>query len=253
VSGTHAHALHLHGHSIVHGLAPETKVAALFAFVLAVVATPPRQVWAFGLYAVLIGTVLVLAEIPAGFFFRRVSVGIPFVMFAVFMPFLGGGPRVTVLGLSLSQEGLWGAWTVLAKGSLGISASVMLVATTEIPDILRGLDRLRVPKVLTAIAGFMVRYLDVVMGELRRMRVAMVARGHDPRWFWQARSIALSAGALFIRSFERGERVHQAMAARGYAGTMPDLDDERATPAEWVGAMVVPLTAWAIAGLAVLA
>jgi cobalt/nickel transport system permease protein len=253
VSGVHAHALHLHGHSPVHRLSPETKVAALLVFVLAVVATPPRQVWAFGLHAFLIGTVLVLAEIPPGFFFRRVSVGVPFVLFAVFMPLLGTGPRVEVLGLSLSQPGLWGAWTVLAKGGLGISASVILVATTEIPDVLRGLDRLRVPRVLTAIAGFMVRYLDVVTGELRRMRVAMVARGHDPRWFWQVKAIALSAGALFIRSFERGERVHQAMAARGYTGTMPNLDDEHATPAEWAGAMIVPLTAWAVAGLAVLA
>lgn len=253
MSGAHTHSLHMHGHSPVHALPSETKVAALLVFVLAVVATPARQVWAFGLFAVLVATVLVVAEIPAGFFLRRVTVEIPFVLFAVFLPFLGGGPRVDVLGLSLSQEGLWGAWTILAKGTLGVSASVILVATTEIPDVLRGLDRLRVPTLITGIAGFMVRYVDVILGELGRMRRAMLARGHDPRWFWQIGPLATGAGALFIRSYERGERVHQAMLSRGFDGTMPGLDDRRASSREWMAALAIPVTAWLIAILALVA
>lgn len=252
MSGAHTHTLFIHGHGPVHALAPETKVAALLVFVLAVVATPARQFWAFGLFAVLVAAVLVVAEIPARFFFRRITVEIPFVLFAVFLPFLGGGPRIDVLGLSLSQEGLWGAWTILAKATLGVSASVILVATTEIPDVLRGLDRLKVPKVFTAIAGFMVRYVDLILAELGRMRTAMAARGHAPRWLWQAGPVATAAGALFIRSFERGERVHQAMLARGYAGVMPEIDERRATGRDWLAALSIPATAWMVAILAVL-
>ena len=73
--------------------------------------------------------------------------------------------------------------------------------------------------------------------QLGRMRQAMVARCHDPRWLWQARPIAASAGALFVRSYERGERIHQAMLARGFTGSMPDLDDRHATAGDWLAAL----------------
>jgi cobalt/nickel transport system permease protein len=101
-----------------------------------------------------------------------------------------------------------------------------------------------VPKLFTAIAGFMVRYIDVIAGELQRTRIAMTARGHDPRWLWQVGPLATAAGALFVRSYERGERVHQAMVARGYDGRMPILDERRATGLEWLSAMAIPFTAW---------
>ncbi len=253
MSGGHAHALHVHGHSVIHRLPPETKVAAHLAFVVAVVLTPRAQIWAFAVHLVLLLGVVSLSEVPFGFFVKRLGVEIPFVLFALFLPFLGGGPDVSVAGLQLSREGLWGSWNILAKATLGVGASVILVATTEIPDLLRGLDRLRVPKVITAIAGFMVRYLDVIAGELRRMRTAMAARGYQPRWIGQVRALATAGGALFIRSYERGERVHQAMLARGYTGRMPDLGSVPARGGDWGMAAVVPLCAWLIALIAVAA
>lgn len=251
MSGGHAHALHVHGHSPVHRLAPEVKVGALVAYLLAVVLTPREAMWAFGVHAFLLLAVIVFAELPLGFVLRRMLIEIPFVMFAVLLPFIGGGERVDVGGLALSQDGLWAAWNILVKGTLGVGASVTLVATTEVPDVLRGLDRLRVPRMLTSIAAFMIRYLDVILGELRRMRTAMISRGHDPRWLWQTGAIATSAGALFVRSYERGERVYQAMLARGYTGKMPDLDTGRARPTEWAAAMGVPFTSWLVLALAV--
>ena len=135
--------------------------------------------------------------------------------FAVLLPIVGRGERVDVVGVSLSVSGLWAAWNILVKGTLGVAATGLLTATTPIPSILHGLERLRLPKVFVAICAFMVRYADVVTGELHRMRVARESRGHDPRWIWQAKAVASSAGALFIRSYERGERVYLAMVSRG--------------------------------------
>ena len=91
------------------------------------------------------------------------------------------------------------------------------------PELLQGLERLRMPKPIVAITSFMVRYGDVVTDDMRRMRIARESRGYDPRWFWQAKAVATSAGALFIRSYERGERVYVAMLSRGYDGSMPAL------------------------------
>jgi len=244
MSGGHLHALHVHGHSPVHRMAPEAKVAALLVFVLGVVATPREAMWAFGIHGFLLLAVVTFAELPIGFVLRRMTIEAPFVTFALFLPFLGGGAETEVLGVGLSIDGLWGAWNILAKATLGVGASVTLIATTEIPELLHGLDRLRVPRLFTAIAGFMVRYIDVVAGELQRTRTAMTARGHDPRWLWQVGPLATAAGALFVRSYERGERVHQAMVARGFDGRMPPIDERRATPIEWAAAMAMPLTAW---------
>jgi cobalt/nickel transport system permease protein len=125
-----------------------------------------------------------------------------------------------------------------------------VAATTPVPELLRGLERLRLPRAFTTVAGFMVRYADVIADELRRMRVARLSRGYDPRWIWQARAVAATAGALFIRSYERGERVYLAMVSRGYAGSMPVLDELAASRRQWLAALTVPATAALVAAAA---
>lgn len=177
----HAHKLYRHGHSPVHDLPPHCKLAATFAFVVVVVSTPREAMWAFGLYAALIAAAAAVARIPAGFLLRRLLIEVPFVAFAVLMPFVAEGERVEVLGMSLSVSGLWGAWNVLAKGTLGVAASVLLASTTELRALLLGLQRLKLPPLLVQIASFMIRYGDVITDELRRMSIARRSRGFEAR------------------------------------------------------------------------
>ncbi|MER5575554.1 cobalt ECF transporter T component CbiQ [Streptomyces massasporeus] len=239
----HAHKLYRHGHSPVHGLPPHTKLAAVFAFVVVVVSTPREAMWAFGLYAVLLGAVACVARVPAAFLLRRLLIEVPFVAFAVLMPFVAEGERVDVLGLSLSVNGLWGAWNVLAKGTLGVAASVLLAATTELRELLLGLQRLKLPPLLVQIASFMIRYGDVITDEMRRMRIARESRGFEAKGVRHWGVLAKSAGALFIRSYERGERVHLAMVSRGYAGSMPVIDEVTVSRAQWSYALALPCAA----------
>lgn len=246
----HSHALYVHEHSPVHRLAPEVKIVAALGVVVSVAITPREVVWAFGAYAVLIGVLAVVSRIPLRFVAMRLLAVAPFVVFALFIPFIGTGDTTEVWGVTVSIDGLWGAWNILAKAILGASATIVLTATTEIPEIIRGLDVLRVPALFTSIAMFMVRYLELVSNELRRMRVAMTARGYDPRWLFQARPIASAAGALFVRSYERGERVHAAMLSRGFTGTMPSFGSRNATTSEWVAAAGVVSVAVSVAVLA---
>lgn len=58
--------------------------------------------------------------------------------------------------------------------------------------------------------------------------------------------LAKSVGALFLRSYERGERVHLAMVSRGYDGRMPVLHDVGASAAQWSLAAALPLAAAAV-------
>jgi cobalt/nickel transport system permease protein len=246
----HAHALYVHEHSPLHRMRPEVKVAATFLFVVGVALTPREAVWVFAADALVLGVVIRLARLRLRFVLARLAVILPFVAFAFLIPFIAGGEQVALLGIELSTDGLWAMWNILAKASLGATTSIVLAATTELPDLVKGMGRLRVPSVLTSIASFMIRYLEVVAAEMGRMRTAMTARGYDPRWLAQTRPIAASAGALFVRSYERGERVHSAMVARGFDGTMPDMEPARADPAQWAVAGGVAVISLALAAIA---
>lgn len=250
MSGPHAHALYVHGHTAVHRLAPQCKLAAQLLFVIAVVVTPREAFWAFGVYAAILVGVIRLAELPVVFVLKRLAIEVPFVLFAVLLPFIGGGERTDVFGMSLSVEGLWGAWNILAKATLGLGTSILVAATTTMPEFLRGFERLHLPRAFTSTASFMIRYFDVIADEMRRMKIGRQARGYDPRWIWQARAVAASAGSLFIRSYERGERVYQAMLSRGYTGSLPRVDEAPATAASWVVALAVPAAAACVAAVA---
>lgn len=240
----------LTGPDPVSALPAHLKVLSLLAFVAVVVATPGRLLPAFAGYALLLAAVGAAARVRPLAVLRRMLVETPFVVFALLLPVVAGGPRTEVLGLSLSESGLLSGWTLLAKGTLGVAASVLLALTTPPRALLLGLRRLRVPPLLVEIASFMVRYGDVVVDELRRMRVARESRGFRARHLGHVPVLARSAGALFIRSYERGERVHLAMLSRGWTGTMPVLDDARAPAAAMVRAGLLPAGALVVAVLA---
>ncbi len=234
--------LYLHGHTPLHRLPAEVKLVGLLAFVATVVATPREQAWAFAVYGILLVALLALTRIPAPTVLRRMVIEVPFLVFAVLLPFVALGDRVDVLGLSLSVDGLLGGFNILAKGTLGVVAAILLSATTRPRDLIVGMQRLRVPGLFVTILSFMVRYLDVVVDDMRRMALARAARGFEARHLGHVPVVAKAAGALFIRSYERGERVHLAMVSRGFTGTMPQLGAPPSRPRQWValaGAWVV--------------
>jgi cobalt/nickel transport system permease protein len=170
----------------------------------------------------------------------------PFVAFALLLPFVSRGERVEVLGVAVSQPGLLGAWNVLAKATIGVLASILLVASTEQRSLLAGLERLRLPSRLVQIASFMLRYADVITGEMRRMRIARESRCFTARSVRGWRTLGHAAGSLFVRCYERGERVHLAMLARGYTGTMPARAGGAAPPRAWATAFALPVAAGAV-------
>jgi cobalt/nickel transport system permease protein len=88
------------------------------------------------------------------------------------------------------------------------------------------------------------RYLFVLIEEARRLRRAAAARGYRPRWLGQSLLIGRLIGQLFMRSYERAERVYGAMVQRGYRGHMP-MSREFAFGIPDVAALLVVLPALA--------
>ncbi|MGY2085601.1 cobalt ECF transporter T component CbiQ [Blastococcus sp. SYSU DS0539] len=242
-------ARYLPGSTAVHRLAPHAKLVSVLSFAVVVVATPVHAPWAPAAYAgylLAVLTVAAVAGVGPGRLVRGLVVEVPFVAFAVLLPFVAGGPQVEVLGLSLSRTGLAASGGLLAKATLSILAATVLAATTEPRALLRGLERLRLPQVLVQILMFMIRYADVVGGELHRMRVARESRGFTGGGLRGLRVLGATAGALFVRSYERGERVHLAMLSRGYRGSMPTGPVVPLGAREWAVALSLPLVAAAV-------
>src|SRR5205085_10364285 len=129
-------------------------------------------------------------------------------------------PRRGALGLAPV------ALTIVAKNSLAFLATLVLVNVTPFRTLLVALRRLGVPRALVATLQFMYRYLFVLTDELDRMAQARRSRTfrRSGRLDWGLLTGLI--GILFVRAFERGDRVHAAMLARGWDGTIRSLDDK---------------------------
>lgn len=252
--GAGAHPLYRHGDSLVHRAPAEVKIVCLLVFVLAVVATPRETFWPFAAYAVIVVAVWQLARIPARWILPRMLIEAPFLVLALLLPFAEGGQRIDVVGLQLSVSGLYAAWGIVVKGTLGVAAALTVAATTAAAELPAALSRLGVPAVVTSMLVLMIRYVDLLAAEASRMRMARISRGDSPRALHQAGAIARGVGALFLRSYERGERVYQSMLSRGFDGNVPDLAvigaPPRAAATQWAIAMIPAAAAVAVAATA---
>ena len=255
MSAGHPRPLHRDGDSPVHRAPAEVKIVCLVLVVLAVVATPRSMFWPYAIYAVLILAVWRCADIRLRWAAPRMLIEVPFVVLAVLLPFSAGGERITVAGAQLSVSGLWAAWGIVVKGTLGVAASLTVAATTSARELPVALSRLAVPALVTSMLVLMIRYLDVLGAEARRMRMARLSRGDSPRLLHQADALARGIGVLFLRSYERGERVYLAMLSRGFDGRVPELaiGTARARAVDWslallpaAFALTVSASAWVL-------
>jgi cobalt/nickel transport system permease protein len=210
--------------SVIHRLDPRTKFIAVFLLILALALTSPGRWPVFAVYFTLIAVLVALSRVPVLYILKRSLVIIPFVLvIAVFIPFFKGGESfasftVWTWHISASYHGLQLLATLAVKAWLSILSLILLTATTQIADLLRGLEELRLPAVMVMILSFMYRYIFILVDEVMRMKQARDSRNVGGSRLRHIKTVGKMAGTLFIRSYERGERVYTAMAARGYDG-----------------------------------
>ena len=159
------------------------------------------------------------------------------------MPFFGSGEKLHVGPFDLYREGLIAGSGIVVKGTLGVMTAIILSTSTTAREILRGLERLRLPVLMVQIASFMLRYVNVVNDEMERMKIARESRGFEATGIKHWKVLATAAGALFIRSYERGERVHLSMLSRGYDGVLPHEEPPHIKSSLWITAMMYPIVA----------
>ena len=207
------------------------------------VATPITYWISYLFFFALILGVILIAKLPLLTVFKRSLIEIPFILFAVLMPFFGTGKSSIFFGFTIYEEGLLAAAAIIAKGTIGVLGAIALSATSTAKDILQGLERLKLPAIMVNIATFSLRYINVVSDEMERMKVARIARGFQARGVRDWKILGSAAAALFIRSYERGERVHLAMLSRGFTGALPKISNDSPSRQDLLGAVALPTLA----------
>lgn len=198
-------------------LDPRARLVATLAFVVLVVATPVGAWRALAAEGLVLAFVVGVAGVePAGLFRRWLAFLPLFAFLAVTLAM--SRPHAGRLELAAF------ATAILARNTLALLALLTLAGVTPFRDLLDALRRLGAPAVLVATLHFMYRYLFIFGEELGRMARARRSRTfrRSGRLDWGLLSGLI--GVLLLRALERGERVHDAMLARGWDGTFRMLD-----------------------------
>lgn len=225
----HSHDHHRHPHShftIQHStflqISPAIQVLCALIMVLAIGITPNGH-WITGLiYGMGIAIVLFIRPVNLKKLFQRLAVESVFVMVAVLGLLFRDGEGVLWQwgGLKITMTGLVVLGSVMGKLWLSLLVMNLVTMTLPIPVLLQSLSILKVPPLLIAILASMHRYLDLLIDEFMIMRRAAIARNLMTGRRWQRLVIGNMIGSLFIRTYDRGDRIHQAMLSRGYQGAV---------------------------------
>jgi cobalt/nickel transport system permease protein len=143
----------------------------------------------------------------------------------LFVPFTA----LIAAGIPVSQ-GFRGGWDtaagIVVRGTISLLVGLWLAKAVPVERLLRSLERIGCPAVLTTLAAFMLRYAFVLHEEAGRMRNARAARSVGPLGAVRGAQLAAQlVGMLLIRTMDRADRVHRAMCARGWDGRLRRLDD----------------------------
>ena len=222
-----------HGHSPLHNLDPRVKVILTILFILSNALLPDGAWIAFALAWAVILAANIVSNLGIRFTFRRSFIALPFALAAITVLFSIPGKPVTsfhflMWDLTITDAGLLRFVSIVVRSWLSVQVAILLVAVTEFPKIIHALTHLHVPAIITVIISFLYRYLFVLTDEVMRMMRARQARSAAAAngiraggsVAWRAKIAGNMAGQLFLRSYERSDRIYNAMLSRGYKGEL---------------------------------
>lgn len=236
------------GNSPIHRLDPRIKLLLTLAFILTNTLIPTAAWPVYILLFALILSVELVSELGINYVLKRSSLAIPFVLAA--LPLILTVPGNTLFSFLVGQitvhasyPGLERFLSITLKSWISVQAAIVLASSTSFPDLLVAMRALRVPRLLVSIFGLMWRYLFVLVDEATRLLRARLARsGQSDRpgvksggnLTWRAHVTGGMAGSLFLRAFDRSDRIYMAMVSRGYDGEARALPLPEIQPIQWV-------------------
>lgn len=205
------------GTTVLHRLDPRAKVLATLVFIVCIVSFDRYQVSALIPFSMFPAVLIGLGDLPAGYLARKIALVCPFALaVGIFNPFFDTAILIRLGPFGISG-GVISCASIVLRVALTVGAALILVALTGFPAICSALERLGMPNAFAVQLIFLYRYIFVLTEEGGRASRARELRscGNKGRGL---ESYAPLVGSLLLRTWQRAERVHMAMLARGFTG-----------------------------------
>lgn len=252
------------GSSVIHALDARVKLVLTIALIVCASLLPVGAWLALTAFTALVWAAIIASGVGLPTILRRSLLALPFLLVVVTVIFSVPGRPIFRLPLGFvtltaTDAGLLRFVTIVWKSWISMQAALLLTATTHFLDVLRALQALHMPKIIVALMSFMYRYLFILVEEAQRLlrardcRSAALQGSGGGSLLWRAQVTGRLVGTLFLRSFERSERIYVAMLSRGYTGELRSLraqtlDRRDLRVGLGVGAILLIITAQAFVG-----
>jgi len=210
--------------SPVHDFDPRAKIVCIVILILSVMLINDLIVLCVAFISSII--LVLLSKLPIGFILKRVKWVFFFVIaLLIIIPITTSGDVLYSLGfITITKQGIHLASMISLKA---LSAALLLfpiVSTMTFITFIRAIEHLRIPNKIVQMISFIYRYIFVISDELYKTRLSVKSRNvNEKSYFLKHQVLGNIIGMIMIRSYERGERIRDAMISRGYNGTIQSI------------------------------
>jgi len=204
------------GDTCVHRLHATVKLLATAVFIITVVSFDRYSFGRLVPYIFYPTLMMALSETPYAALLKRFLIALPFCLFAGIANVLFDRAAAFAVGDIIISFGTVSLFTILFRAYLCVMAVLVLISVTPFQEIVNSMRWLRMPHIFVIVFEMTYRYIGVLFEEAYSMYVAYSLRSADAKGI-AMRDMGSFAGQLLIRSFDRADRVYNAMKCRGYA------------------------------------
>jgi len=203
------------GSTCIHRLNPLVKLLAAAVFIATVVSFNRYALGRLTPYIFYPALLMAISETPYTMLFKRFLIALPFCLFAGISNIIFDRNTALIIGGLTISRGVISFFSILFKTWLCVMAVLILVSVTRFSELTNEMRRLRLPQIFITMFELTYRYIGVLLNEAYSMSTAYSLRSLNRKGI-EMRDMGSFAGQLLIRSFDRAERVYNAMKCKGY-------------------------------------
>lgn len=226
--------------SPLHRFDPRIKIVSFVVLIFSIVLLPAVELALIGLFVSVL--FLLISQLPFRFVMQHIRWVFLFIVpFLLIMPFTVRGTEFFAIGsIGVTYEGVEFGFLVSLRALAAVMLIFPMIGTMRFDTTLKALYQMRVPNLLVQMLMFTYRYIFIFIDEFSRMQRAMKSRGFKVGTNLHTfTTIGRAMGMLLVRSYERAERVYQAMLSAGYTGNPRTLFDLKSSPKDYIYGFII--------------
>lgn len=213
------------GNSFFHKLDPRIKFLIILptVFLMANMKSLENSLMAL----IICATFIIFTKIPFKKLLNRLLTVNAFILLLwFFLPFGMEGEIIFKLGpYFATKEGFHRVTLITLKSNAIVIMTIALLGTSQVFSLAHALEYFKVPKKLILLFFFFYRYISVIHDEYIKMKKTLLIRCFKPSTNLHTyRTLGYFIGMLIIKSFDRSQRIYNAMLCRGFKDKFPLID-----------------------------